>query len=219
MMRLSAERLWLIGGVVAVVALFAVGWFFAISPQYDQAASLNDQAATTDSQVTQLQHRIAELRKQNENLPTYLATLAKQQAALPSTSGLSDLLRELQGAGDVTGAAVSGVSVGGVVDVSAGGSKLYALPLTMTVTGSVSQLREFLNQLQQVQPRAVLITSASLSTSVSVGSSAAPGSKATTSTSSLSLSMKAFVAASSAAAATPTTSASPSAAASPSRSG
>jgi Tfp pilus assembly protein PilO len=196
MMRLSAERLWILGGVVGVVLVLAVGWFFMVSPKYDEASTLNDQAATTSDQVTLLQRRLTELRKQNENLPTYLAQLAQEHAALPSTSGLSDLLRELQTAGDASGAAVSGVTVGGVADVSASGSKLYALPLTLTVTGSVQQLRTFLVQLQQVQPRAVLITGASLSTAdtnaTGGGSSAAPSSAAT---SSLSLSMKAFVAA------------------------
>lgn len=196
MMRLSAERLWILGGAVAVVVILAVGWFFVVSPQYDQAGTLNDQAATTGDQVTLLQHRLAELRKQNENMPTYLAQLAEERAALPSTSGLSDLLRELQTAGDASGAAVSGVTVGGVADVSTGGAKLYALPLTLTVTGSVQQLRAFLNQLQQVQPRAVLITSASLSTTDTSTntSSSAPAVKASAPPSSLSLSMKAFVA-------------------------
>jgi len=194
MMRLSAERLWIIGGAVAVAVLLAIGWFFMVSPQYDETDSLNGQAATTGDQVVVLQQRLAELRKQNQNMPAYLAQLAQERAALPSTSGLSDLLRELQTAGDATGAAVSGVSVGGVTDVTAGGAKLYALPLTLTVTGSVPQLRAFLVQLQQIQPRAVLITSASLSTTDNTGASSAPSVTSSPAASTIALSMKAFVA-------------------------
>jgi Tfp pilus assembly protein PilO len=194
MMRLSAERLWIIGGAVAVVVLLAIGWFFMVSPKYAETDSLNSQAAATGGQVTVLQQRLAALRKQNQNMPAYLAQLAKERAALPSTSGLSDLLRELQTAGDATGAAVSGVSVGGVTDVTAGGAKLYALPLTLTVTGSVPQLRAFLVQLQQIQPRAVLITSANLSTSENADPSANPGTRTSPAASTIALSMKAFVA-------------------------
>jgi Tfp pilus assembly protein PilO len=190
--RLPADRLWILAGAVAIAVVLAVGWFFMVSPQYDQVGTLNGQAATSGDQVSLLQRRLAQLRKQNENLPAYLAELAKQRAALPTTSGLSDLLRELQTAGDATGAAVSGVNVGGVTDVSAGGNRLYALPLTLTVTGSVPQLRAFLDQLQQVQPRAVLVTSASLSSADTGGASAAP--KASTAPASISLGMKAFVA-------------------------
>lgn len=86
---------------------------------------------------------------------------------------------------------------------------VYALPITATVTGTPTNLEQFVYQLQAVQPRAVLITEASQS----VGVVAAGGSGSTT----LNLTMEAFVAPSSpsegaslsSAAAQPSSSASP----------
>jgi len=41
---------------------------------------------------------------------------------------------------------------------SAGGARIYAIPITMTVAGSPASLNQFLVQLQSVQPRAVLVS-------------------------------------------------------------
>jgi Tfp pilus assembly protein PilO len=57
------------------------------------------------------------------------------------------------------------------------------LPITMTVAGSADHLSAFLNRLQAMQPRALLITTASLA-----------GDGSTSGKMTLSLGMKAFVA-------------------------
>jgi Tfp pilus assembly protein PilO len=65
---------------------------------------------------------------------------------------------------------------------------LYALPITAQVAGSTKQLNDFLDQLQSVQPRAVLITA------ITVGSAVASGSATSTANgTTMSLTMQAFV--------------------------
>ena len=64
---------------------------------------------------------------------------------------------------------------------------VYALSITAQVTGSTKQLGDFLEQLQTVQPRAVLITSVAVG-----GGSSSPASPA--GQTSMSLTMQAFVA-------------------------
>ena len=197
MNRLGADRLWVGGGVLCAAVLLAISWFFLVSPQHQQTGSLNADAATAEKRVTALQQRLAELRKQNEHLAEYRAKLADDRKALPTTSGLSDLLRELQAAGDATGVSVSGLSVGAATSASASGGPVYALPLSLTAKGPVERLDAFLDQLQLVQPRALLINS----TVVTVAKDGVT----------LALTMEAFVAASA-----PAPSPSASAAASPS---
>jgi len=172
MIRLGrTEQLWVGGGVLGVAALFAVGWLLFIGPQYGQADQLRQDKVAATGRLTALQQRLAELRKQNEKLPQYQAEVARDRKALPTEPGLSDLLRELQTAGDTTGVQVSGLTVGGATAISAAGAQLYALPLTLTATGTVDRLHEFLNQLQQVQPRALLISGANLTSSDQGGAS------------------------------------------------
>jgi Tfp pilus assembly protein PilO len=169
-----ADRLWLIGGALGAAALLAVGWFFFINPQNDETSNLRDQADTAQLRLTSLEHRLEELRQQNKNLPRYRARLALDRQALPTTSALSDFLRQLQTAGDATGVDVNGVIVGSPAQVSAGGAQLHALPITLTAAGRVGDVDRFLDELQKVQPRAVLISTANIA--ADEGAGAVPGS-------------------------------------------
>jgi Tfp pilus assembly protein PilO len=154
-----ADRLWVVGGALGAVLLLAIGWFFFIGPQRAQTGELNDQAAAAQLTLTSQRHRLAELRQQNTELPQFQAQLALDEQALPTTSGLSDFLRQLQVGGDRTGVIVSGVAVAGPQEVTAADRRLYALPMTLTATGTTAGLSAFLDQLQRVLPRAVLIDS------------------------------------------------------------
>jgi len=164
------DRLWTVGGALGAIALLAVGWFFFIGPQYAQASALEDDVAVTQDRVTALQRRLGELRQQNSDLARYNAELQRDRQALPTTSGLTDFLRELQTAGNNIGVGISGLTVGTPVPITAAGVPLHALPITMTATGKSARLNQFLNTLQRVQPRAVLINSANLSTEDKMGS-------------------------------------------------
>jgi Tfp pilus assembly protein PilO len=181
-----ADRLWAIGGAVGAIALLAIGWFFFISPQQGQTRGLLDQTSAADLRVASLQHRLVELRQQKGDLPLHRAELARARQALPTTSGLSDLLRELQDAGGRTGVVVSGVIVGAPAQVTAAATQVYTLPITLTATGGYSDLAWFLRQLQQIQPRAVLISTTTAAPGVDSDSLVGPVS--------LSLGLEVFVA-------------------------
>jgi Tfp pilus assembly protein PilO len=202
-----ADRLWMVGGVLVAALLLAVSWFFLISPEHAQRDSLNNEAASTEARMTQLQKRLGDLRKENDKLAEYKALLAKDRRALPTMPALSDLLRELQTAGDLTGVSVSGLNVGNITPLTTSAGPVYTLALSLNVTGTIDKLNALLDQLQQVQPRALLINTASLSRT-----------SATTDSASLALTLNAFVAPSAATPVSPsaTASASPPTAVSPS---
>jgi Tfp pilus assembly protein PilO len=152
------DRLWAGGGALAAVGLLAIGWFLLISPQSEQTARLAADADAAQQRLIPLRHRLVELRQQNGKLAEYEARLARGRQALPTTSGLTDFLRELETAGTAAGVTVTSVVVGAPTQTPVAGAKLYALPITLTGTGTVAQCDEFLVQLQQKQPRAVLIS-------------------------------------------------------------
>ncbi|MDG6102232.1 type 4a pilus biogenesis protein PilO [Dactylosporangium aurantiacum] len=159
------ERLWMLGGVFTAAILLVVGYYFVIRPRYQEADDLRTQANDTTIEVAKLRARIADLDKDNQNLQQYTAQLDKDLDALPESDSVAALLREVQNAGDLTGVAVSGVSVGGATDVDvAGPLKVYALPISLTAAGPAAKIDPFLDQLQKVQPRALLIGAANLAT-------------------------------------------------------
>jgi Tfp pilus assembly protein PilO len=161
-----ADQLWTIGGALGAIALLAIGWLLFISPQKAQTAKLLDREDAAQQRLIVLQHRLTKLRQQNRDLPRYQARLARDRQALPMVSGLSDFLRELQAMGDSTGVTVSGLVVGSPTKATGATAQVFALPLTLTAAGATTGLDQFLDQLQRVQPRAVLITNASTAPAV-----------------------------------------------------
>jgi len=200
------ERQWLLGGVFVAVFVVLLGYLFFISPQRSQTSGVNAQRARAEQATASLQARISNLQQQTKNLATYQAQVTRAQLALPSTSGLPDFLRALQSIGNATLANVSALTVGPPTDVTlvsggppaaasakpgssapaaASGPRVYALPITASVSGTTARLDQFLMQLQSVQPRAVLISQ------LTEGSGNASGQSAGTT---LQLTMQAFVA-------------------------
>lgn len=176
-----ADRLWIIGGVVGALLLVTLSWFLAISPTNADADNLREQTATTETQLSVLRTRLADLKQQEQNLPTYRATLKTHQDALPKDSGVPDFLRKLQESGDAVRVTVSAVSVGTPVPNTAVPA-VFDLPISVTAEGDPGDLGLFLDRLQRVQPRVVLIESANMTASDTAGRT------------SISITLKAFVA-------------------------
>ncbi|HVU93562.1 MAG TPA: hypothetical protein VHC23_15110 [Jatrophihabitans sp.] len=217
--RSQAERLWLVGGGTVALLLTVIAYFFFISPQRSETADVRAQVADAKTENTVLQHKLAALREQNKSLARYQQDLAAARRALPSASGVSDFVRSLQVLGAQTQTDVASLSVGQPAPVAAAApaaaatasaasssaapgpaagsaprpSAVYCLAFSAQVTGSPADLNRFLDQLQRVQPRAVLITAISETTgttgSAGTGGGAAHPSGATT----LQLTMLAFV--------------------------
>ncbi len=157
-----AHRLWMIGGVAAAVALSVLSWMLFIGPQRSQTGSLNDEAAAAQLRLDTLQHQLAKLQKESEDLPTLRAALDDLRQAVPATADLSEFLRELQASDNRTGVFVHDVIVGVPAQPAHPAAGVYALPVTLTADGTAASLEDLLRQLQQAQRRGVLITSVEL---------------------------------------------------------
>ena len=153
-----ADRLWAIAGALAAAALLAVGWFLLVSPQQAETRALDEQVADAQVRVTTLQKRLDQLREQKDKLPEYEAQLKRNREALPTTSSMPDFLRQLETAGKGTGVSVSRVNVEQPVAVAGTATQVFELPISLRAEGTAGKLDTFLDQLQRVQPRAVLIS-------------------------------------------------------------
>jgi Tfp pilus assembly protein PilO len=179
-----ADRLWMIGGVVAAALLIASGWFLAINPKNAEADQLHEEKETTEIRLITLRQGLNKLQQENQKLQQYKATLARNRLALPEDSGVPDFLRQLQDSGELVNIKVTGVTVSAPTVVT--GTAVYSLPITVTAEGAAGSLGKFLDQLQRVQPRAVLVESAN--------TAATSGDEAKKDTLTLTISLKAFVA-------------------------
>ncbi|MGI5236889.1 type 4a pilus biogenesis protein PilO [Dactylosporangium sp. CA-139066] len=154
------DRLWLLGGALCALVIVAFGYYFFIRPEQSDTRSTTESADRTRVEIAAKRKELQDLAKQYEHIDEYRAQLAKDQAALPVDDAASALLRELQNAGEQAGVSVSGVSVGTAVDLNAlVGFQVYAMPVSLSVVGPTEKMNPFLDQLQQLQPRAVLISS------------------------------------------------------------
>ncbi|MCO8272927.1 type 4a pilus biogenesis protein PilO [Actinoplanes sp. TRM 88003] len=156
------DRIWLIGGMVAIVILVAAAWLLAVSPKYAEADEVQAEADDTTIQLTSLRKEVAALKEQNEKKATYQAQLDTLVTNLPETYGMPVFLRSLQDAGAATAVEVSDLSVGGAVASDKTATALE-MPLSMNVKGTITDVSKFIVRLQQTQNRAVLLNAVTVS--------------------------------------------------------
>jgi Tfp pilus assembly protein PilO len=160
-MTYGRDRIWLLGGVVTMIVLIAGGWFLLISPKNAQTDDARSRTADGTAELILLKRQAAMLKAENAKLPAYTAQLATNRQALPATSGVPDFMRQLQDSGTAVGVEISGISVGGP-QLSKSVPTVYELPISLSAKGSAATLSEFLDRLQNIQPRAVLVVSVTL---------------------------------------------------------
>lgn len=164
---LTAGRLWPLGGGVVAILLVAATWLLLISPEHKHAADLRAQTVTEQGKTAMLRSGLSELRQQNARLDAYKALLARNTAALPTQPALAEFLREIENVSNTVGVPVRVSAVGPPVAVM-GDARAYLLQVSATADGTAAKLEDLLDQLQRVQPRAVLVTS--VKTTASTGS-------------------------------------------------
>ena len=67
---MDKNRLWIIGAVVVMVAIVALGWVVAIQPQLDAAAAADAQRATVDATNAANLQRSRSCRRTTRTCPT-----------------------------------------------------------------------------------------------------------------------------------------------------
>lgn len=156
------DRIWLVGGLLTIVALVAASWFLVISPKFAQADGVRADVDTANMQLVQLRRDLATLADQEKQRATFEANLRSRRTALPTSYNVPAFLRQVQDSGAAVNVEISGFSVA----TPARSKKIPSaveLPITLTAKGSAADISNFINRLQNVQTRAVLLTSVNLS--------------------------------------------------------
>ena len=157
-----ADRLWMLGGLFGIIVLVVAAYMLAIKPIYADKADKQGQADDQALALVTLKTQLAQLKAKAKDQATYTAQLNAKSAAMPDSYDVPNYLRALQTSGMAVNVSVSDVSVGAPTKV-AGTTDVITVPINLTATGAPADLGRFINRLQNVQSRAVLITSVSLS--------------------------------------------------------
>jgi Tfp pilus assembly protein PilO len=159
---LRSDRIWLFGGLALVAVLVATGWFLMIKPKYAEASDMRGQVEDTTAQLAKLNKHLADLKADNAHLAGYQAEQETYRKALPTADSIPAFLRQLQNMGSDLDVVVSAYTAAGHAKSAVVGT-VEELPITLSASGTVPDVGRFVYQLQNTQPRAVLISSASLS--------------------------------------------------------
>ena len=82
---------WYAGGALGAVALLMIVWTLLISPEYGRADDVRAQTASAESRLPSLKRRLTDLQQENADKAQYLAQLARDRQALPSSAGIASV--------------------------------------------------------------------------------------------------------------------------------
>ena len=186
----QTSRTWIVCGLVAAVAVTALGWFAVIGPQLSRTSSLKSQTTDVQLQNTVLQGKVSKLKALESTRTSLTSQLSKEQSSLPGDSGLPAYTYQLTRQAALAHVTLGSISAGAPTPVTAAGTstapitgateagQLFEIPISLTSTGNLLQLQNFLAELQKAGPRRSLVNSAQFSAGAA-GSSPASGSTVT----------------------------------------
>jgi len=177
-------RQWTALTVIAVLLVFAAGWFLLIKPQRSKAATLRTQAVSQQQSNQVLQTQIAALQQEQKNLPQQQQILEQFSRQVPNGASEPTLIRQLSAAATGSGVDLVSLAPGQATLVSAAtststslqqaaptGNQLAELPVTIAIDGSYPNVESFFQSVEKL-PRSVLVTGWSLCPTNSSASSA-----------------------------------------------
>lgn len=185
-MRLTRTTAWAGGAVLLALAVCAATWLLLVSPRQQLAADLRDQTAATAAPNDLLQAQVLQLEAELGDVPQTRAEVAALREQVPVDADLATLLRQVTELSDRAGANLTGVTP--TEPATAAGAEATAaaeagttgatappapgvqvVPVTITATGTFSQVQDLLRLVQVELPRAVLVRSVALTSGEDAG--------------------------------------------------
>jgi Tfp pilus assembly protein PilO len=173
-MDIGVAQKWYAGAAVASIGVLAGGYFLLVSPQQSNASDIATQTQVVASSNVATEAQIATLKAQYADLPSLQSQVAVIRNRLPQTPNEPTLLRSLSALATSSGVVlttvqaqtptpmVAGVTSGTATSALGAPGQVSQLPLSITVTGTFTNTRLFLNGLESM-PRAMLVTGLDIS--------------------------------------------------------
>jgi Tfp pilus assembly protein PilO len=154
---------------VAAIAMIAGFWLAAWSPANRHLAKAHSQLAQAQSLQNDLRQSLLTLQAEQKQVPALRVQLTQLQRAVPSTESMDTIFDQLNSLAAQSGVkipsvapSVAGTSTGGVVTSHGStaptktASGAQAIQLSINVTGTYSQMLNFINRLNS-SPRLFVV--------------------------------------------------------------
>jgi Tfp pilus assembly protein PilO len=183
---MTKTRQWTAFTAVAVLVVFAAGWFLLVKPQKSHAADLRGQALTQQQANQLVVSKIAALQAEEKSLPAQQAALQKFSTEVPDNPSEPTLIRQLSASADGSNVDLVSITPGTATVLSAAAQatagttslsgapsaagQLVQLPVALSISGNYANIESFFMSLEKM-PRSLLVGSWTLCGSSGGGSS------------------------------------------------
>ena len=162
---MSKVVMWRLIAVFGGLLTLLVGYLFVVGPARSNAEDLHARADEQVATNERNRQKIAQYEAQAAEVPAKQAEIAEVEAAMPATLDQSGLVRGIESEATSAGVTVQTLTPGlPVPSEDAAGAPYLEMPLAITATGSYSQIKTFVNGLENME-RAYLIETMSVSDS------------------------------------------------------
>jgi len=154
---MSKVVMWRLIAVFGGLMTLLVGYLFVVGPARSNAEDLHAQADQQVATNERNRQKIAQYEAQAAEVPAKQAEIAEVEAAMPATLDQSGLVRSIESEATTAGVTVQSLTPGTPApSEDSGGAPYLEMPLAITATGSYSQIKTFVNGLENMD-RAYLI--------------------------------------------------------------
>lgn len=157
------KRTGLILGVLAVLLVTALWWFFVISPTNTKIADSQDQLQSAEDNEVLLLTQLSRLKKIQENELTYRSAIGALDAAIPPTPQMPALIDSLTELANDSSVEWKSGTYGNPVEVE--GKDYFEIPVNLIVQGQFFEVLGYLYGIADLE-RIVRIDAVSLTPTI-----------------------------------------------------
>ena len=157
------KRTGLILGVLAVLLVTALWWFFVISPTNTKIADSQDQLQSAEDNEVLLLTQLSRLKKIQENELTYRSAIGALDAAIPPTPQMPALIDSLTELANDSSVEWESGTYGNPVEVE--GEDYFEIPVNLIVQGQFFEVLGYLYGIADLE-RIVRIDAVSLTPTI-----------------------------------------------------
>lgn len=154
------KRTGLILGILGVLLVTALWWFFIISPTNAEIADTEAQLQSAVDNEVLLRTQLARLKKIQENELTYRSAIGALDAAIPHSPQMPALIDTLSELAEDSGVVWQAGTYGNPIEVE--GEDYFEIPLNLTVQGQFFEVLGYLYGISDLE-RIVRIDAVTLS--------------------------------------------------------
>ena len=154
------RRTGLILGILGVLLVTALWWFFVISPTNTKISDARDQLQSAEDEEVLLRTQLSRLKKIQESELTYRSAIGALDAAIPPTPQMPALIDTLSELAEDTGVEWDSGTYGNPTEVE--GEDYFEIPISLTVEGQFFEVLGYLYGIADLE-RIVRIDAVALS--------------------------------------------------------